>query len=826
MSLQVNDPWSRGRSSSRTRERSKSRDARSRSRVSSAVPRTSKSSLASLDDNPPRSRSRGPRSNRAPSAVRGHRSKSRPRYDIPDTEGGDGGNASDYYRRGTSRRPRRREYYHSGDEGDDGKEEASYYLKSTPSTGSKFDKKAEETDDSSVDDRLAYGDMPGERKKTNRRSKFWSSLRDSATELAQQAVAAQAAQNKPESPKPNLPPRPGSQPQPEAPGPGYARPEPFKYGYTSPQQHNYPAYPPTSSAMPSNWAPIPECEMPGYVPPSSQSEGQSSMPGAFPPPETSQPASTGPSMPQYANPAPYSSAYVPHSAHHSAHPVYSPTTGVYNPGSYAPAPHTSSGEGPPRPAYANLPPFQYAQIDPSIRYGSKNSSRPFSYPAVPQPSRPPATSPSQHHPAPPPAAPAPPASRPPAASAPPAPAAPTPPPKRPAKPQISVSTQAAPTTSHNHYVEITPGGRTRPSSNSVSSANLTVERPDPSHRPASPLQEPYQGTYQTISPMPSPIVIPARPEDDVSDSETLDPKRSHRRKKSRDGRESKDEGSSRREKSRVRHERHSSTQSLEPDSVVLISPGVSQNKRVSFYNPTPDALAMQEALSHTRHIDHKTLIHILPRLGDEEILDMRKEYKHHVKVHGKGVNVAKHIHLKVGNTPFGKVCYATALGRWESEAYWANCYYQSGSSRRELLIESLMGRRNSEIRAIKESFRDPRYSDSLEKCMKSELKADKFRTAVLLALDERRQSEREPMDEELIDRDVEELHRALISRDGGETAMIFIIVRRSDSHLREVLRTYEKVYRHNFAKAMISKSPNLVVRPPLQTNMHNVHNVY
>lgn len=193
---------------------------------------------------------------------------------------------------------------------------------------------------------------------------------------------------------------------------------------------------------------------------------------------------------------------------------------------------------------------------------------------------------------------------------------------------------------------------------------------------------------------------------------------------------------------------------------------------------------------------------------------MRKEYKHHVKVHGKGVNVAKHIHLKLGNTPFGKVCYATALGRWESEAYWANCYYQSGSSRRELLIESLMGRRNSEIHAIKESFRDPRYSDSLEKCMKSELKADKFRTAVLLALDERRQSEREPMDEELIDRDVEELHRALISRDGGETAMIFIIVRRSDSHLREVLRTYEKVYRHNFAKAMISKSPNLVVRPP------------
>lgn len=382
-----------------------------------------------------------------------------------------------------------------------------------------------------------------------------------------------------------------------------------------------------------------------------------------------------------------------------------------------------------------------------------------------------------------------------------------------------------------HYVEISPGARKdgrhrRHHSQSVSSMNsnnLSVALPDPTLRPSSPLQEPYQGTYQSISPMPSPIIIPAKgDDDDISDTEMLG-RSSHRRKKSRDDREHKDGGSSKRDSSRVRHDRHGSAN----NQVVLIEPGVSQQRHVSFYNPTADAIAMQEALSHVRHIDHKTLTRILPRLSNEDMLDLRKEYKRHVKIHGKGINIAKHINLKLGsNTAFGKACYATALGRWESEAYWANCYYQSGSSRRELLIESLMGRSNSEIHAIKECFRDPRYLDSLDRCMRAELKADKFRVAVLMALEEGRQSEREPLDDKLVDHDMYELHRALVSRDGGESAMISIIVRRSDAHLREVLREYERTYRHNFAKAMIAKSPNLVVRflfrPPLNPSQYLV----
>ena len=41
--------------------------------------------------------------------------------------------------------------------------------------------------------------------------------------------------------------------------------------------------------------------------------------------------------------------------------------------------------------------------------------------------------------------------------------------------------------------------------------------------------------------------------------------------------------------------------------------------------------------------------------------------------------------------------------------------------------------------------------------------------------------------------------------------MLEIIVKRSDSHLREVLKTYEKMHGDNLARAALKKSSNLVV---------------
>lgn len=232
-------------------------------------------------------------------------------------------------------------------------------------------------------------------------------------------------------------------------------------------------------------------------------------------------------------------------------------------------------------------------------------------------------------------------------------------------------------------------------------------------------------------------------------------------------------------------------------------------KKVSFYNAEADALALAGALKHST-INPKPLIKILPHLSDDHVLELRKEYKLHMKAQGKGVNIAKHIKMKVpGN--LGKAAYAVALGRWESEAHWANFWYQSNSSRRELLIESLMGRSNSDIVKIKDAFSDQRYNNSLEKCMEAELKGDKFKTAVMLVLDEKRMSESEKLDMSLVRKDVEHLYRALTTKEGSETAMIKIIVVRSDKHLAEVMRLFDAMYKKNFAREMIKRSQNLVV---------------
>ncbi|KAI9733342.1 MAG: hypothetical protein M1834_003426 [Cirrosporium novae-zelandiae] len=249
--------------------------------------------------------------------------------------------------------------------------------------------------------------------------------------------------------------------------------------------------------------------------------------------------------------------------------------------------------------------------------------------------------------------------------------------------------------------------------------------------PGSPLLEPYLGTYQSISPMPSPMMLSVshHNDSDLSDFEPLSPAIS---------------STSSHEHGRSEKRQHA------------VKPSKSKApKRVSFYDPNPDAKAIARALARHKP-DLGPLVSILPRLSSEDMLDLRIEYKNQVKISGHGINIAKHIKMQIPGK-IGIVTYATALGRWESEAHWANFWYQSNSSRRELLIESLMGRPNSEIRAIKNAFSDKRYGDSLERCMKAELRADKFRMAILLALEETRMSEDARLDLGLVDSDGETL---------------------------------------------------------------------
>ncbi|KAI1755911.1 Annexin [Xylaria castorea] len=300
--------------------------------------------------------------------------------------------------------------------------------------------------------------------------------------------------------------------------------------------------------------------------------------------------------------------------------------------------------------------------------------------------------------------------------------------------------------------------------------------------PASPLLESYHGTYQQSSPMPSPLLLPSH------------------------------------------SPRSSGVDIFEP-----LSPGLSDGeggekkarRRARFHHPEEDAERLSQALKG----DHRapkteTLIEILPGLTHEQVIELRSQYKKLVKIgpDKRGVNIAKHIRLRLKDEDpvLMKACYATALGQWESDAYWANFWYQGDKTRRELLIESLMGRTNEEIHNIKDAFSDKKYKDSLVQCMKTELKEDKFKKAVLLVLEERRMEEYDgygrplPIDRRLVEDDVEALYSAVRAEKGGETAMIQIVLLRSDAHMREVLRLYEKVCKSNFARDALRKSGNLV----------------
>lgn len=313
-----------------------------------------------------------------------------------------------------------------------------------------------------------------------------------------------------------------------------------------------------------------------------------------------------------------------------------------------------------------------------------------------------------------------------------------------------------------------------------------------SSAPGSPLLESYRGTYQQSSPMPSPLMMPARGGGGGGAADAHVPDMSPL------GSDDERGGG---------------------------GGGKRRSRRARFADPEDDAARLAGALRGSRAPDTGPLLDILPALTHGQVMDLRAEYKRLVKTgpEKKGVNVAKHIRvrLKDEDPSLMKACYATALGRWESEAYWSSFWYQGDKTRRELLIESLMGRPNDEVREIREAFSDRKYDNSIVKCMKQELKEDKFKKAVLMVLEERRMEDVDrsgrplPIDPGLVDADVHDLHQAVKAEKGGESAMISIVVMRSDDHLREVLSLYSDRYRSNFARDALRKSGNLVVSFPL-----------
>lgn len=341
--------------------------------------------------------------------------------------------------------------------------------------------------------------------------------------------------------------------------------------------------------------------------------------------------------------------------------------------------------------------------------------------------------------------------------------------------------------------------------------SVSGNRPDVmagSMPPPSPLLEPYRGTWQSMGGIPSPMMHPIDAEyEDYSDGEfeELSPQQSNRSMRlPTDIKvikvEPKRRGSRDRSSSKSTRKRSSSPKKKKDKP----------KKTVSMYEAEQDAKDIARELVRSEP-DVRVLTEILPELSHDEMVELQMAYKRVVKQGGQGIKMSNHIKTKLPRGPFNTLAYVTALGRWESEGYWANYWYQGDTSKRELLIESLMGRKNNEMKLIKESFKDKRYGNSLEKCMDKELRKDKFRVAVLMALEGKRQEEGDVWPREYVQQDVSTWIKALRGKEGGETAMLEVCIKRSDRHLRECLKVFEQQEERNFAKEVLGRSSNLVV---------------
>ncbi|KAJ5154598.1 Annexin [Penicillium coprophilum] len=309
MSLQVNDPRSRTRSKSPGRERSRSRDSRVSHRSHSPAveaPRTKGYN--------PEEEAEIERQYKLISEER-RRETDEPRLlasRAPRSPARYDVNRSDSdsesRRRGadSSRRRRDDRYEHSDSErGSAAASSRSHRRRPSPDRGSRVNHDSDSADD------LAYGDAPGNH-------------------------------------------------------PSYARPN--RYSYTQPTQFAPTAPRPGYPAAPIDWASVPECERPGYVPPSSQPTGPATMPGAFPA-VSGYPPSSG------SVPAPVIASQYPGFPQQA----YATSAG-YAPAHYRTASATDTGY-PLAAGYANPGVYQYAQVDPNVKYTSKTEKPASAYAA-------------------------------------------------------------------------------------------------------------------------------------------------------------------------------------------------------------------------------------------------------------------------------------------------------------------------------------------------------------------------------------------------------------------------------------------------------------
>ncbi|KAI5801760.1 hypothetical protein DFH27DRAFT_525370 [Peziza echinospora] len=360
---------------------------------------------------------------------------------------------------------------------------------------------------------------------------------------------------------------------------------------------------------------------------------------------------------------------------------------------------------------------------------------------------------------------------------------------------------------------------------------------------ASPALQAYSGTYQSISPMPSPLMTAY---DSSSNSQY------HHYSSSPGGHHS-SSGGDFVLGAPLAHQIHTAS----PSPLSPLAPPT--RPKSPPYDPALHAKALLSSLTASKP-DPAPINSIIPSLTANQLLKLRAEYK---RIFHQ-VNLSKHIKLQLPSTtasPWARIVWVTSLGPWESEGWWANCWYQREGVRRELLIEALVGKRKDEIRLIKKAFKDGRVQNSLDRVVREEVGSGGALARMMdLVLDVdtkptrdgKHVREEETEDEvegvlgsvaghivnvpggvkmDRVQEDVKRLAEILLappsreerrsSRIGGAsssgnvssadlTILAQLILSPTTPHLRETIRWFRQLHGKDLAKLVLQQSPTLV----------------
>ena len=233
------------------------------------------------------------------------------------------------------------------------------------------------------------------------------------------------------------------------------------------------------------------------------------------------------------------------------------------------------------------------------------------------------------------------------------------------------------------------------------------------------------------------------------------------------------------------------------------------------FDPGEDAELLIEGLNEGTP-GRACLIDLLPRLSHENVMALRREYGRLLQAKNSFSELPLQIERQVDGT-LGKICYATSLGRWESEAYWIRVWYQSKEKQtfadlRWLLIDTLVGRTSAEVFAIKKAFRDDRYSDDLVSCMNKELEGHELQSLIMASI--RPRPDISVTSKESYETILSNLYLALKNaaddRMECERVCVENLVEQTPGVLMDLMRDFQR----NYGK-MLPDSIKLIVRPIL-----------